>query len=159
MRITNPGTATGSGTLDLCANIFVFRRDQQLAECCSCLVTPNGLRTLSVDFDLANNALTPGAIGEGVIKIVSSDTDSAGKCPLSRAGDNTYTPTPALRAWLSHNQDVSGGLQGSAVNQGTETHFQCADLSAAELRKLQSNCGFIFSQGSGAGQCKCGRGD
>ena len=160
VRITNTGTAFGAGgTSDLCANIYVFRRDQQLAECCSCIVTPNGLRTLSMDFDLTNNPLTPGAIGEGVIKIISSNT-SAGTCPLSRAGDSTYTPTPAVRAWGTHNQDVSGGLSGAGVvNQVTETEFLDATLSAAELSEVQANCHFIFDQGSGAGRCRCGRGD
>jgi hypothetical protein len=42
-----------------------------------------------------------------------------------------------------HNQDVSGGLQGSAINQVTETHFLDATLSKAELDELQNNCRFI----------------
>jgi uncharacterized repeat protein (TIGR01451 family) len=184
VRITNPGTAhtvicDGMGwdacdqnldpgtPLDICANIYVFRNDQQLAECCSCLITPNGLRTLSVDFDLAHDPLTPGAVGEGVIKIVSSSaTSDGGTCPLhpvpnvggTKAGTH-YLPLPALRAWGTHNQDVSGGLQGSAINQVTETHFLFATLSEAELRELQDNCAFIQSQGSGHGICSCGRGD
>jgi hypothetical protein len=158
VRITNPGTAAAGGaTQDLCANIYVFRNDQQLAECCSCLVTPNGLRTLSVDFDLAHNALTPGAIGEGVIKIVSSPVPTGGCTPAAAASG--HGPVPALRAWGTHNQDVSGGLQGSAINQVTETHFLDATLSPAELRELQTNCAFINSQGSGHGICLCGRGD
>ena len=115
-------------------------------------VTPNGLRTLSVDFDLTHNPLTGDAIGEGVIKIVSS----AGAC--NAAG--TYTVVPALRAWGTHNQDVSGGLSGAGVvNAVTETHFLNATLSPAELSSIQGACAFINNQGSGAGRCSCGRGD
>ena len=173
VRITNPGTAVipGDGTADICANIYVFRNDQQLAECCSCLVTPNGLRTLSVDFDLTNNPLTPGTVGEGVIKIVSS-LPAGGLCPnpSKRTGTGTdfggtlagraYTPIPALRAWGTHNQDVSGGLQGTGViNQVTETEFLNAFLSDAELSELQVNCAFLIDQGSTHGRCFCGRGD
>jgi len=160
VRITNTGTATvGGATADLCANIYVFRNDQQLTECCSCLVTPNGLRTLSVDFDLAHNPLTPGVIGEGVIKIISSATNAGTPCPRSKAG-TTYAAVAAVRAWGTHNQDVSGGLSGAGViNQVTETEFLDATLSAAELSEVQANCQFIFGQGSGAGQCSCGRGD
>jgi hypothetical protein len=95
VRITNTGTAivAGDGTADLCANIYVFRNDQQMTECCSCLVTPNGLRTLSVDFDLARNPLTSPVVGEGVIKIVSSNTTGT-SCPLAKAG----TPYAAVRS-------------------------------------------------------------
>ena len=161
VRITNTGTAfTGGATDDLCANIYVFRNDQQLTECCSCLVTPNGLRTLSVDFDLAHNPLTPGAVGEGVIKIISSSVNTTGApCPRSKAG-TTYVARAAVRAWGVHNQDVSGGLSGAGViNQVTETEFLDATLSAAELSEVQSACNFVFNLGSGAGQCTCGRGD
>jgi uncharacterized repeat protein (TIGR01451 family) len=162
VRITNTGTANGgspAATLDLCANIYVFRADQQLAACCSCLTTPNGLRTLSVDFDLTRNPLTGGAIGEGIVKIVSSPVSSGGICTSATAG-SSYTPLPALRAWGVHNQDVSGGLNGpGVVNAVTETGFSRATLSAAELDMLQSNCGFIVRQGSGQGICTCGRGD
>ena len=162
VHITNPGTdrsnPTSTTSGDLCANIYVFRSDQQLTECCSCLVTPDGLRTLSVDFDLTHNPLTAGAVGEGVIKIVSSEA-SGGACALDN-GRTAYTPVPALRAWGTHNQDVSGGLSGaSVVNAVTETHFLDATLSPAELSNIQAACNFIFNQGSGAGKCSCGRGD
>jgi len=46
VRIDNPGSfaATesgyGPGVSDLCAMIYVFDNDQQLSECCGCLVTP-----------------------------------------------------------------------------------------------------------------------
>jgi len=182
VRITNTGTAfSGAGigaTDDLCANIYVFDPTQELKECCSCLVTPNGLRTLSVDFDLVHNPLTGtfGSLGEGVIKIVSSSTvppSSTGSAPCRGTNPSTGVTSPrglagtvgyvaraAVRAWGTHNQDVSGGLSGAGViNQVTETEFLDATLSAAELSELQANCQFIFGQGSGAGQCSCGRGD
>jgi hypothetical protein len=48
VRLTNPGTAAGN----MCASMFVFDENQELTECCSCLLTPDGLRTLSVNVDL-----------------------------------------------------------------------------------------------------------
>src|SRR5580698_4510473 len=44
VRIDNPGLTYGN----LCAMIYVFAADQQLTECCGCIETHNGLRTLSV---------------------------------------------------------------------------------------------------------------
>ena len=54
LRITHPGTAAGN----VCASIFVFDPEQELTECCSCLLTPDGLRTLSVNTNLTGNPLT-----------------------------------------------------------------------------------------------------
>jgi hypothetical protein len=161
LRITNPGAGIDPAinpSGDLCANIYVFRTNQQLAECCSCLVTPNGLRTLSVDFDLTHAPLTPGAIGEGVIKIASALVPTGGCTPATAA--SSFVPSAELRSWLVHNQDVSGGTQGTGVfNAVTETESSGAPLSAGELKNLQRNCAFINSQGSGHGICTCGRGD
>ncbi|MBV8674890.1 MAG: hypothetical protein JOZ33_15790, partial [Acidobacteriaceae bacterium] len=42
VRIDNPGLTYGN----LCAMIYVFAADQQLAECCGCVETHNGLRRL-----------------------------------------------------------------------------------------------------------------
>ena len=49
VRITNVGTnITTPGSGNLCAMIYVFEPDQQMAECCGCLITPDGLLTLSI---------------------------------------------------------------------------------------------------------------
>jgi len=71
VRIDNPGT---DSTADLCAMIYVFQNDQQLTECCGCVVTANGLRTLSVSSDLTSHPLTgiSSKPNNGVIKIVSA---------------------------------------------------------------------------------------
>ena len=53
VNIVNPGSTGGYSDFDpttpgyhgdLCANIYVFTSDQQMVECCSCFVSPNGLR-------------------------------------------------------------------------------------------------------------------
>ena len=50
VRITNVGTnITTPGSGNLCALIYVFEPDQQMAECCGCLITPDGLLTLSIN--------------------------------------------------------------------------------------------------------------
>src|SRR5271169_5869065 len=92
VRVTNPGTAGGS----LCAAVYVFDPYQELSECCSCLITPDGLLTLSVSYDLTDNPLTDNFLSTGVIKIVSS-APKAGFCPLP----STVTPTAGLRAWAT----------------------------------------------------------
>src|SRR6202046_2517796 len=77
VRLTNPGTAAGN----VCANVFVFDANQELSECCSCFLSPDGLRTLSVNTDLTHNPLTGGTLTTGLIKMVST-TLTVGTCPL-----------------------------------------------------------------------------
>jgi len=142
VRIDNPGTAGG----DLCAAIFVFDVNQEMSECCSCLVTPDGLRTLSVNTDLTSNPLTGKILETGVIKIVSTKADGT-TCP----NPTSLSPTASVRAWATHIQNSNFTV--------TETSSQDATLSATEQGNLQNECVAIHKDGSGSGVCSCGTGD
>jgi hypothetical protein len=141
VRLDNPGTAAGN----VCASIFVFDPNQELSECCSCLLTPDGLRTLSVDTDITGNPFTGVILSTGVIKIVST-IPVAGACPLP----TKVNSEPALRAWTTHIQT------GFAI---TETASQDATLSTGEVTRLQAECTAVQLDGSGHGICTCGTGD
>src|SRR5579863_6832508 len=52
VHITNPGSNVNGG--GICANIYVFPPTGAMAECCSCNIAPNELRTLSINTDLAS---------------------------------------------------------------------------------------------------------
>jgi hypothetical protein len=142
VRIDNPGTAGGN----LCAAIFVFDANQEMSECCSCLVTPDGLRTLSVNTDLTSNPLTGKILTGGVIKIVSTKANGT-TCP----NPTSMTPTASVRAWATHIQNSNFTV--------TETSSQDATLSATEQGNLQNECVAIHKDGSGSGVCTCGTGD
>jgi hypothetical protein len=139
VRITNVGTnITTPGSGNLCALIYVFEPDQQLAECCGCLVTPDGLLTLSINNNLTDNPLTPVTLTTGAIKIVSS---AGGACNAAKP-----TPVTGIRAWGTHIQ---------AAGVVTETEFVDSTLSAGELALLKNKCSSIQSNGSGFGICSC----
>lgn len=142
VRITNPGTA-GTG---LCAAIYVFDVYQEMTECCSCYVSPDGLRTLSVDTDLTSNPLTGKTLNTGVVKIVSTKANGT-LCP----NPQSLTPTAALRAWSTHIQNSNFAV--------TEDASQDATFSAWEQGSLQRGCSAINIDGSGSGICSCGTGD
>lgn len=143
VRLSNPGTyASGN----VCASIFVFDPSQELSECCSCLLTPDGLRTLSVDKDLTSNPLTGVTLNTGVIKIVPTIPVS-GACPLPTA----VHPTAALRSWGTHIQNSNFDI--------TETASQDATLSTGEITRLARDCFAVSLIGSGKGICSCGTGD
>jgi hypothetical protein len=142
VQITNVGThITTPGSGNLCAMIYVFEPDQQLAECCGCLVTPDGLLTLSINRDLTDNPLTPVTLTTGAIKIVSSAV-TPGYCNAAKP-----VPTSGIRAWGTHIQEPSGAV--------TETEFLDSTLSTGELNLLKNKCSSIQSNGSGFGQCRC----
>jgi len=145
VRIDNPGLTYGN----LCAMIYVFDADQQLSECCGCVETHNGLRTLSVRRDLTSNPLTGRVSTNGVIKIVSAAINNSPCDPTSNV-----TPTANLRAWGTHIQNPVG-----AAFPITETEFSDSTLGATELANLQAQCAFINILGSGQGVCSCGTGD
>jgi hypothetical protein len=137
VRVTNVGTSGGN----ICADIYVFDPNQELSECCSCLVTPDGLLQLSVHFDLTSNPLTGVFLDTGAIKIVSAAV-SGGACSLPTAPK----PTSGVRAWATH-------LQNNDTE--TETEFSDSGLSAEELGRLAAQCKAIQLVGSGKGVCTC----
>jgi hypothetical protein len=143
LRIVNPGTATAGS---LCAAIYVFDSFQELSECCSCSLSPDSLRTLSVNGDLTANPLTGVVLATGAIKIVST-TEVQGNCPLP----THLNPTAGLRSWTTHIQNSNFAV--------TETASQDATLSSGEVSRLQGECFAIQLDGSGRGQCTCGKGD
>lgn len=140
VRLDNPGTAGAN----VCAQIYVYDPYQELSECCACLLTPDGLRTLSVDTDLTSNPLTGKKLTSGVVSIVSGYTPNNTCSPL-----NEYV-TPAFRAWGTHIQNVSFTT--------TETEYVDATLTVGTSYQLL-DCQAIYTDGSGQGICSCGTGD
>lgn len=142
VRIDNPGVTGGN----LCAMIYVFAYDQQLSECCGCLETPNGLQTLSIDYNLNSNPLTGVKPSSGVIKVVSAAVNNSPCDPTS-----SVTPTATLRVWATHIQNKVG-----SAYRITETESSDATLGSTELSNLQADCAFAVLLGSGQGICSCG---
>jgi hypothetical protein len=136
--LTNAGTTAHQ---DLCADIYVFDPNQELAECCSCQVTPDGLSALPVA-ELTGNTLTGKSLFLATIKVLSSAT-TGGVCPTFAAPK----PEAGIHGWATQYQPASGVI--------TQSDFQDAGLSAAELKALTNQCNAIKLDGSGAGVCGC----
>ena len=150
VRISNPGLTYGN----LCAMIYVFAADQQLAECCGCVETHNGLRRLSVRTNLTANPLTGSVPFDGVIKVISAAVNNSPCDPTANV-----KPTANLRVWATHIQPGSSFGTFPLVWPVTETESSDSTLGATELANLQAQCAFINILGSGQGVCTCGTGD
>ena len=159
VNITNTGARGGvaldSGTSastsgSICANVYTFSPDEQLISCCSCPVTPNGLVSLSANGDLVSNTLTPAHPTSIVIKLLAT-VPVGGSCTNSAAAVTGATLAPGLAAWGT----TLHALPTSPATFGiTETEFKPSTLSASELNRLGTLCGFILANGSGFGVCR-----
>lgn len=143
VHLTNPGT---SG--NICAAIYVFDPNQEISECCSCLLSPDGLRTLSVDTDLTSAPLTGVILTTGSIEIVSTMPLANGVCP---AFPTSLSPRSAIRAWATHVQSDTFVI--------TETVSQDTTLSTAEESRIAGQCYGIQLDSGRGGHCTCGTGD
>ena len=159
VNITNTGASstvafpTQNG--NICANVYTFSPDEQLISCCSCLVTPDGLASLSSRNDLISNTLTPGVPTSIVIKLLASAGTTAASCNASTAGQGANELVTGMAAWGTtiHALPVTPGSPATTYGQ-TETPFTPSTLSASELQRITTLCGFIQTNGSGFGICR-----
>lgn len=144
VNITNTGTSGGN----ICVNVYAFDPSEEMIACCSCLVTPNALQSLSDQGDLIINPLTPSTPTSLVIELLASTPLAGGSCnPASPTVDTLAT---GLRAWGTTLHALPGTLPTYGLTEGI---FQISDLSGPELTHLTSFCGFIEGNGSGFGLC------
>jgi hypothetical protein len=163
INITNTGESStdvgipGPQNGNICVNTYTYSPDEQMVSCCSCLVTPNGLASLSVVQDLTSNTLTPIVPTSVVVKLLVTAGGATGS--TCNAGALASSPTTrfvsGLAAWGStvHELPVTAGTPATTYGV-TETPFTQSTLSAAELRRMSTLCGFIQANGSGYGICK-----
>jgi len=162
LNISNDGAQGGFypnalGTGNLCVNIYTFDPSEEEVSCCACLVTPNGLNSLSAREDLISNTLTASVPTSIVIKLLSSvpATSAKGTFTICNPGGTAQTFKPGMLAW--------GYTLEPAAVPGTfgpvNVHYISGTPNPAELNGLTSVCQFIESEGSGYGICNsCGVG-
>ena len=169
LKVVNDGSQGDTpATGNLCDLIYVFS-NEQLLECCGCVVTPNGSRDYDVRKHLLANTLTGQNPTEVVLQQVSSgpagasvdfdattcvgNPDGSVSCPTSGACDPTNAaPLPGLHGWLTQVQTVAG-MVGV-----TEHDVQFPDLGNG-LMDLSEDCRALIELGSGRGLCTCGTSD
>jgi len=133
-------TGTGDPALGyICANVYVFSADEQLQSCCSCPLSPNSIHGFSAANDLVTNNLTGRPLSNIVVKVVATAPIVVGTSRLCNA---------------SYTLPVEGGLVAEAkVAGGVDIDFLSATLSATELTRARTLCGFNQMNGSGPGVC------
>jgi hypothetical protein len=183
VNVTNSGSYSGfmpnrNGVGNLCVNVYTFDPQEEEIACCSCLVTPNGLNSLSVKNDLISNTLTPAIPNSVVIKLTASrpnidESRNFTTCNPSTAGTTgNLALIYGMVAWGSTLEPGAGAGNYNAVNvpfvQATLSEgVVCSPVYDAcqfvnnvplhpesELAGLTSVCNFIQANGTGFGICK-----
>jgi hypothetical protein len=150
LRVTNTGATVVSGvSVNLYTAIYVFDDSEELQECCSCVVTPDGLLSESVNKELTNNTVTGIKPTRGIIKVIGTTSPDP---------SNITSIAHGLAGWMTQ-------IQGSQVTLATskwsgpftisQSPLTQSTLSAAELSVLNSTCGYAIILGSGRGTCSC----
>jgi uncharacterized repeat protein (TIGR01451 family) len=147
VNITNSGVQAGN----ICVNVYTFDATEEIVSCCSCLVTPNGLKSLSARSDLISNPLTP-QVPTSIVKKLVASTPVGGTCDAS-----AVTATNLAGGMIAWDTNLHAQPTTPVTYGVTEGPFSSATLSAAELGRVTMVCGFIHSQGSGSGICNACR--
>ncbi|HLK09762.1 MAG TPA: hypothetical protein VKW76_00095 [Candidatus Binatia bacterium] len=119
--------ATAPARAGLCALVYVFDADQQMAACCGCPVSANGLRTLSVTKDLTANPLTGVKPTTGVIKLLSSAGSVAGAfvcdpaTPRLPPGSTTSTTSTTTTTTSTTPTTIPGSTSSTTPESTTTT--------------------------------------
>jgi len=146
INITNTGSSDGPN--NLCVNVYAFDPSEEMVSCCSCLVTPNALVSLSAQQDLISNTLSPASPTSLVVDLLATPATGTTCNPSSPTISNL---APGMRAWGT----TLHALPGTTQNYGiTEEKFLDSIAGVEEVQQLSSFCGFIQNNGSGFGICK-----
>ena len=161
VNLSNDGANGGplsKTTGNICVNTYVFDPQEEEISCCSCLVTPNGMNSLSAKTDLISNNLTPSVPTSIVIKLVGSTPAPDASLNLTICNPAALDPvggnlTFGMLAW--------GATLEPNATPGTYGIIQAPFLQGAlstgpnsELNALTQVCNFIQANGSGYGICK-----
>ena len=147
------GPGFGSATGNICMNVYGFSPDEQLVSCCSCLVTPNGLVSLSIKNDIVNNTLTGVRPNSVVVKVIPTGASA-------NFTGTSCTNAAAVAGNAANPLIASGGLgfsttihaQGAGFGT-TENPMRPGTLSAQELASITNRCTNIIGNGSTFGIC------
>jgi hypothetical protein len=156
INLTNAGSnnpAYGSGKTtpqNICANIYVLDPDGTMAACCSCLIRPDGLDSLSAYRDLTSTTLTGTRPASFVVKLLATLPSVLSPNTCSNSAANPGTSATGLRAWATTTH--AAGVTGPDPST-TETEFSIAPLSSSERTLLANTCSSIVNNGAGFGIC------
>jgi hypothetical protein len=173
--IAYPGFTAPATVGNICVNVYVMDPREEEIACCSCLVTPNGLMSLSGKTDMIGNLLTSNIPTSITVKLLASQpgvplpgTNATGPYTVCNATSAAgVIAATANQLYSTPTASLTGSLAGGMVAWGTTLEPNAAAgsysvisvdykkemLSPSELSSLTSVCNFIQGDASGFGIC------
>jgi hypothetical protein len=150
---------TGLGAGNICVNAYVFDPSEEEIACCSCLITPNALVSLSAKNSLIADVLTPAIPTSIVIKLTTT-------VPGTATGGIHTVCDPTVPFGVGA-LPGGGGLTSGALAWGTTLEpaatqgtygpvnvpFINGSVNLTEVTELASVCSFVQQEGTGFGVC------
>ena len=147
ITITNSGAfstvAFPNQNGQLCANVYGFSgATGLLTSCCSCLIAPNALASLSVWRDVLTDSppVSPTPTALTVKLIASAPTGNPLTCNAATVGTGPNVLVPGPLAWMTE-PEPSGFF--NSPPEVVKTQFAPATLSAAELFGTTAQCAIL----------------
>ena len=155
VNVANYGTLDGNDPAGaICVNVYVYDPNEEPVSCCSCPVTPNGLKTLSVRDDLISKPVSEGSAPNSVVVKLLATAPVNGTCNAGLTTSNDNGPLArGMGAWMTTLHALTSTTPPTW--QPTQPEFAPSELSDSELFKLRAVCGFIQTNASGFGLCRC----
>jgi hypothetical protein len=146
------GPGLGAAVGNICVNVYAFDPNEEMISCCSCLVTPNQVKTLGVNHDIMSNTATglvPTSITLKLLATLAGGNGSSTNCSNAAASVAGATIVGGYTAYGTtlHATPVAGTFATTA------TRFTPATLSTGELNHLANTCSGIIGNLSGFGVC------
>jgi hypothetical protein len=146
------GPGLGGAVGNICVNVYAFDSVEEMVSCCSCNITPDQTKNLTVQRDILSNTATgvvPTSLTIKLLATLAGTGGSSTSCTNAAASVNTATIVAGMAAWGTtlHATPVTG------TYATTETAFTPATLSAGELAHLANTCSNIIGNLSGFGIC------
>jgi len=146
------GPGLGGAVGNICVNVYAFDTAEEMVSCCSCNITPDQTKSLSVQRDILSNTATgvvPTSLTIKLLATLAGTGGSSSSCTNAASSVNTATIVAGMAAWGTtlHSTPVTGSYAT------TETAFTPGTLSAGELAHLANTCSNMIGNLSGFGIC------
>ncbi|MGH9529975.1 MAG: hypothetical protein ACRD2S_08675 [Terriglobales bacterium] len=162
-QLNGPGSGAEAG--NLCINTYVLDPGEEEIACCSCLVTPDALASMSVNNDLISNTTNGVKPTSVVIKLIATlaGAGGSGTSCANSATSSSGTLATGMEAWMTTTHTITTVKPGIYPGQKptitvtpvvTETSFIPSTLSAGEYASLTNRCNNIVGNDSGFGICR-----
>jgi hypothetical protein len=142
----NPDISPVCPARDQCAMIYVFDGNENLGECCGCILTSEQPLSLSVQRNLTSNWGLSTGHSTGSIDIISSLPNIVNPSNLECNPAAQYTTSRVLNGYILHNQ-TPGVPEVPLADAG--------DAASRTVNSLISKCAKLIGAGSGGGVCNC----